>query len=96
MNQHLSLDNPNVAMLEMVVRELGEVCDRLVFVGGCATDLLVEEPRSQQSRATEDVDVVTQATTIREYHQIESLLRTKKFQTTSRPTRRFAAGSKVH
>lgn len=34
-------DSPNLAILELAVRALGELTDSLVFVGGCATGLLV-------------------------------------------------------
>jgi hypothetical protein len=34
-------DDPNLAILIPVVIELGELCDSLVFVGGCATGLLI-------------------------------------------------------
>ncbi len=52
-------DNPNLAILEMAVQALGELTDSLVFVGGCATGLLVTKIRANQIRATEDVDVIT-------------------------------------
>jgi len=35
------LENPNLAMLEIAVQALGDLCESLVFVGGCATGLLV-------------------------------------------------------
>ena len=38
-------DNPNLAILEMAVQALGELTDSLVFVGGCATGLLVTGTR---------------------------------------------------
>jgi hypothetical protein len=34
-------DDPNLAMLEIAVQALGDLCESLVFVGGCATGLLV-------------------------------------------------------
>ncbi len=50
-------DNPNLAILETAVQALGKLTDSLVFVGGCATGLLVTRTRANQIRATEDVDV---------------------------------------
>ncbi len=44
-------DNPNLAILELAVRALGELTDSLVFIGGCATGLLVTETRANQTRA---------------------------------------------
>ena len=49
--------------------------DSLVFVGGCATGLLVTSVRAQPIRMTKDVDVVTQAATAQEYHAMEGSLR---------------------
>jgi len=69
----LTLD-PNLAMLEIAVEALGDLCDSLVFIGGCATGLLVTAPRAQVIRATEDVDVITKVTTIRGYQTVENAI----------------------
>ena len=34
--------NPNMALLVAIAQAMGPVCDQLVFVGGCATGLLVD------------------------------------------------------
>ena len=78
-------DNPNLAILEMAVRALGELTDSLVFVGGCATGLLVTRIRANQIRATEDVDVVAQVATIAEYHGVESMLASRGFKHDTSP-----------
>ncbi len=85
MTRVLTLDNPNVAMVELTAHRLGDLCDELVLVGGCATDLLVTVARAQQSRATDDVDVVTGATTIRDYHLVESQLEVRGFRRDTSP-----------
>lgn len=85
MTRVFALDNPNVAMVELTAYRLGDLCDELVFVGGCATDLLVTVARAQQSRATDDVDVVTSATTIRGYHVVESQLEVRGFRRDTSP-----------
>jgi predicted nucleotidyltransferase len=74
------LENPNVAMLEIAVHALGDLCDSLVFIGGCATGLLVTNVRAQQIRVTEDVDVVTKVATIGAYHRIEKQLAARGFR----------------
>ena len=46
-------DNPNLAILEIVVEALGDLSDSLVFVGGCAAGLLLGVKRcdvDEQSR----------------------------------------------
>jgi hypothetical protein len=72
--------NPNLAMLEIVARMLGDLCDSLVFVGGCATGLLVTTVRSHQIRATQDVDVVAEVTTVGGYHHMENQLTSRGFR----------------
>jgi predicted nucleotidyltransferase len=72
--------DPNTELLDTMVGLLGDVADDLVFVGGCATGLLITATRVQSVRATTDVDVVAEATTIREYHILEARLRDKGFE----------------
>ena len=36
--------NPNLDILESTVDQLGQLADELVFVGGCATGLLLTDP----------------------------------------------------
>lgn len=71
--------DPNRAMLLRVAQALGDLRESLVFVGGCATGLLVTTIRSQVIRPTDDVDMVTQATTAREYHEVEKKLQARGF-----------------
>jgi hypothetical protein len=40
------LEDLNLAMLEIAVKALGDLCETLVFVGGCATGLLVTTVRA--------------------------------------------------
>lgn len=72
--------DPNRAILTLVAQALGELCQELVFVGGCATGLLVTSVRAQRVRMTADVDLVAQVTTAREYHAMESRLQSKGFK----------------
>ena len=71
--------HPNMELLDTMVGLLGDLAADLVFVGGCATELLVTVARAQSVRVTTDVDVVAEATTIREYHILEARLRDKGF-----------------
>ncbi len=45
--------------------------ESLVFVGGCATGLLVTSVRAQPIRMTDDVDLVANVASRREYHELE-------------------------
>lgn len=73
------MDDPNLLILMPVVRALGDLCDSLVFVGGCATGLLITAQRAQTIRATTDVDVVVQAVTLTDYHAAERALDARGF-----------------
>lgn len=79
------VDNPNLAILEISVQALGKLSDSLVFVGGCATSLLVTRIRANQIRATEDVDVVAEVTTIAEYQSLEAELTSQGFKHDTSP-----------
>lgn len=50
--------NPNLAMVERIASALGELRERVVFLGGCATGLLLTDPAAPALRTTRDVDVV--------------------------------------
>ncbi len=49
---------PNLAKLELVADALGALREQLVFVGGCAVDLLLTDPAAASTRITFDVDLV--------------------------------------
>jgi hypothetical protein len=55
----------------LVAAALGPLLDRLVFVGGCAAGLLMDEPGATRIRATLDVDLVAQVTALPQYHDLE-------------------------
>jgi hypothetical protein len=56
----------------LVAAALGPLLDRLVFVGGCAAGLLMDEPGATRIRATLDVDLVAQVTALSQYHDLEA------------------------
>lgn len=80
-----AFNNPNLAILELVATALGPVCDSVIFVGGCATGLLLTQERPDRIRITEDVDIVAQAQTIHDYHAIEARVRAQGFSNDMRP-----------
>jgi hypothetical protein len=47
--------DPNVVRVELVAEALGELCDELVFVGGCAVSMLIDAPTAPPARVTYDV-----------------------------------------
>jgi predicted nucleotidyltransferase len=80
-----TLNNPNLAILELVAQALGPVCESVIFVGGCATGLLLTQERPDRIRVTEDVDIVAQALTVHDYHAIEKQVRARGFSNDMRP-----------
>lgn len=74
------MDDPNLIILLPIAHALGELCDSLIFVGGCATGLLVTAQRAQAIRPTTDVDVVVYAVTIKDYHEMERAVEARGFK----------------
>lgn len=62
---------PNLAKVELVAHALGELREQLVFVGGCAVDLLLTDPAAAPARVTYDVDLVAQVAALAGYHALE-------------------------
>ena len=48
----------NIEKLEQAVKLLEELADDVVFVGGCATGILITDPAAPTVRGTIDVDVI--------------------------------------
>jgi len=71
--------DPNLALLIAVAETLGELRERFVFVGGCATGLLITDPAAPAVRPTRDVDVIVEAGALLEYRQIGRALEAKGF-----------------
>jgi predicted nucleotidyltransferase len=74
--------DPNIELLTGVADALGELRERLVFVGGCATALLITDPAAARVRATEDVDAIVAIVSPAEYHRLGGELRAKGFAQT--------------
>ena len=72
-------------MLEAVVERLGPLADEMVFVGGCATGLLITDPGAPGVRATRDVDVIAEIASRVEYHRLEQSLRDHGFREDDSP-----------
>jgi predicted nucleotidyltransferase len=63
---------PNLAKVELIAQALGLLRERLVFVGGCAVDLLLTDVAAAPSRVTFDVDLVAQVAALSGYHALEA------------------------
>ncbi len=60
----------------------GPLRERVVFVGGCATGLLVTNPAAADVRPTEDVDAIVEVTTLAGDHALRPLLAERGFRQT--------------
>jgi predicted nucleotidyltransferase len=61
---------------------MGPLCEQVVFVGGCATGLLVDDVDLMDVRPTEDVDAIVGAASLAAYHQLAEQLMQRGFKQT--------------
>lgn len=73
--------DPNVQSVEAVAQALGDLCDEVVLVGGCAAGLLCTSPSAAPPRVTFDVDVVTEVAALAEYYALEKRFEQRGFHT---------------
>jgi hypothetical protein len=69
------MPDPNIEQLIVVARKVRPLLDDLVFVGGCATGLLITDPSAPSVRSTFDVDAIAELTTYAEYVAFSERLR---------------------
>jgi hypothetical protein len=69
----------NIRMVIHVARHLGDLREKVVFLGGCATGLLITDPAMPEVRITNDVDVIVEITSRLEYYRLEEELRKRGF-----------------
>jgi len=66
-------------MVKIVARGLGSLRERVVFLGGAATSLLITDPALPQIRTTFDVDVIVKVLSRMDYYRLEDSLRERGF-----------------
>lgn len=69
----------NLAMVRHVASRLGELRERMVFLGGAATALLITDPATPDVRVTTDVDVIFEVASRVEYYRLAEQLRARGF-----------------
>jgi hypothetical protein len=67
--------NTNTELLVHVAERLGSLTDDMVFTGGCVVGLLITDEAAPDVRPTDDVDVIVELVSRREYYQLEDKLR---------------------
>ena len=88
MNPH----DPNVAKVELIAQALGELREKVVFVGGCAVGLLLTDPAAAPPRVTYDVDLIAEVAPLSAYHRLEGEFSRLGFQRDAENTHRQEAG----
>jgi predicted nucleotidyltransferase len=71
--------------LLVVVRRLGDLRDRVVFVGGMVRGLLITDAGAAPDRPTDDVDLIVELTSTAAYHRLAVKLRALGFREDSTP-----------
>ncbi len=79
-------------MLEGAAEALGEMTEEVVFLGAATLPLWISDPGSPPLRATADVDVVVEVTTLIEYNRFEQRLREAGFRDEGTVLGRFLFG----
>jgi hypothetical protein len=74
-----------LAPLLVVVRRLGHLRGRVVFVGGMVRGLLVTDPGAAPERPTDDVDLIVELTSTAAYHRLAVELRARGFREDTTP-----------
>lgn len=72
--------NPNLEILMLAVGQLGELADEMVFLGSCATSLLITDPAAPPIRVTRDVDAIVQVMSLADYYKLSGKLRAQGFK----------------
>ncbi|MDZ7661658.1 hypothetical protein [Thiohalophilus sp.] len=72
--------NPNLDILMLAVERLGELADEMVFLGGCATGLLITDPAAPPIRVTRDVDAIVQVVSRAGFYKLSEKLRATGFK----------------
>lgn len=70
----------NIRMIVEVAGRLGDLKDKVVFVGGCTTGLFITDPALPEVRVTRDVDAIVEVASRMAYYRIEEELRLRGFR----------------
>ncbi|MDQ6971438.1 MAG: hypothetical protein Q9M30_02195, partial [Mariprofundaceae bacterium] len=75
----MSRSDPNLVMLQEVAAGFGPLLGDIVFLGGCATGLMIVDQAAPDIRASDDVDVIIETVTRHDYHDFSEQLRQQGF-----------------
>lgn len=70
----------NIELIKTVASRLGPLLDKVVFLGGAATGLLITDAAAPDVRPTLDVDVIVEISSRMDYYRLEESLRKLGFK----------------
>ena len=76
------MKNPNIANIERiktVAEKIKPLIDKVAFLGGATTGLLITDPAAAEIRPTLDVDIIIEIISRGEYYKLEETLRSLGF-----------------
>ena len=76
----MAMANSNLELLTNAAKLLKPLLGELVFVGGCATELLITDKAAAEVRPTLDVDAIAEIMSYPEYNDFSERLRKLGFQ----------------
>lgn len=65
----------NIRMLELAAQHLDCLLAEVVFVGGATVELWITDEAAPEFRPTDDIDVIAEITTTRDFHRFERRVR---------------------
>lgn len=71
--------------LALIADALGDLCGRVVFVGGCVAQLYAESEAAEEVRPTDDVDCVVDLSSYSDYNRFAEQLRLRNFSNSCQP-----------
>jgi predicted nucleotidyltransferase len=74
------IHSANIEMIIKAARLLGDLREKMAFLGGATTGLLITDPAAPEPRPTIDIDVIIEIISITEYYQLEAVLRSLGFK----------------
>jgi len=87
---------PPIELIIAVAEKLGDLRDRVTFLGAASVTLLVTDRAARPPRATTDVDVVIDLASLQEFYELEESLRERGFENAVEgPVCRFRHGFTV-
>src|SRR5438874_464983 len=78
-------NNQNLVMIETIAKGLGDLKERMVFVGGATVSLYLKDKATREIRPTDDVDCVIELGRREEFYKLERELEKRGFRHATGP-----------